>query len=261
MDVTEMKVGFIGTGGITSALVKGICGSGKFNGTIYLSSPRGERMQALKELYPEHVVITGSNQEVLDSAEIVSPALHPDVLRKIASGLKFRRENRILHIAAGIKIEEARQWYNPAASVVRSVPLPFSARRIGPVVLYGDDPHVECLLSLVGSVVKVPTERDLEIMAVMTCMMVPYYGLVGKIVEWGVSKGSDFKSSLDYATFMHGALTELMRNDCTEDIKAFMDDNATPGGMNELGLKILNERDAYAPWVEALNKIGTYYGL
>ena len=261
MSAVNADIGFIGTGTIASALINGICSSGGFGGSVYVSDTNKTNMLRLRETYPDFMVLAESNQEVIDRAEIVFPTVSPAVLREIAPELKFHEKNRVVHIAAGIKLQEANPWFKPAHSITRAVPLPFAAMRSGPVVLYSDDLLIEQLFSLVGSVVKVRTERELEILAVITGMMVSYYGLVGAVVDWSVSKGIDFRSALDYTTFMNEALSVLMRNECTEDMEIFMKGHAVPGSMNEKGWNILKEANAYEPWQEALNRIGVHYGL
>jgi len=261
MGKINTTVGFTGTGGIAAALAKGLCSSGDFSGRIYVYDRNDYKTSALKDLYPDSIIIAKSNQEVIDNADVVFPTLRPQTLRQVAPSLKFRRGNRIVHLAAGIKIEEARQCFEPSCCIVRAVPLPFASRRIGPVVLYGDDPVCEKLLSILGEVVKVETEKDLEILAAITGMMVSYYGIVGETVKWATSKGIKFQSAMKYATLMNEALLVLMRNDCTEDIETFLTENTTPHGMNELGLKIMREGGVFESWTGALQQIGKHYDL
>jgi len=185
----------------------------------------------------------------------------PHILEKVAPDLDFRAENRIIHIAAGIKVEKAAPWFAPARSIVRSVPLPFASRRFGPIILYGSDPVSEDLLSHIGSIVKVKTEKEMEILAVVTGLMVSYYGLVGEIVTWCMEKGLDFQSALEYTNRMNESLSILMRTECTEDIEAFLIENSTPGGTNEFALRYLREKHAFDPWKEAMEIIGKRYDL
>ncbi|ANZ44384.1 NAD(P)-binding domain-containing protein [Cloacibacillus porcorum] len=259
--IVNDKVGFIGTGGIATALAKGFCSSSDFQGKVFVFDINEARTAALKALYPEKIIVASSNQELVDNADIVFPTLLPTVLEKVAPGINFRRENHIIHIAAGTKIAKAAPWFAPSESVVRAVPLPFAARRIGPVVLFGDDKVSYDLLSLLGAVVKVNTEKDLEVLAAVTGIMVPYYGLVGEVVRWCMTKGLDFKSALNYTTYMNEALSTLMRQECTEDIEAFMLENTTPNGMNELGWNEMKATDGYKPWRDSLEKIGRHYDL
>ena len=257
-------VGFIGAGGIATALAKGFCGSADFAGKICVYDPDRERAESLRALHPDIVSVAGSNQELVDGAEFIFPALLPHVLEQVVSPLRFRPENRILHLSAGMKLETVRPWFAPAASVVRTVPLPFASRRIGPVVLFGDDEPSERLLSLLGSVVKVATEHDLGVLASVTGLMAPYYALMGEIVKWCVSRDMRFDDALEYTNRMCETLSELMRQDCTEGIEhieRFVQESTTPLGFNEQALNMLRERGAYAPWIEALDKIGERCGV
>jgi pyrroline-5-carboxylate reductase len=261
MTISE-NVGFIGSGGIATAMARGLLKAPGFTGSIYLSVHKNAaRAEAVQALAPERVVLTGSNQEIIDKTIFVVPALLPKVLEEVAPKLKFRRENHIIHITAFWKLAAVASWYAPACGLVRSVPLPFSADRMGPVVVYGDDEEGVALLSQIGSVVRVKTEKDLETLAALTGMMDAYYGAVAEMVGWCETKGMDFQSALDYATEMNEALSVHMRRNCTEDVETFLRENATPGGTNELGLKTLREAQAYKPWSEALEKIGKRYGI
>ncbi len=257
----QTTVGFIGTGGIATALAKGLCGSEAFAGKVYVYDLDQARTEALRKCYPDSVVVAESNQQLIEAAEFVFPTLLPHVLAQVAPTLAFRRENRIVHIAAGTKIAKAAPWFAPARSIVRAVPLPFASRRMGPVVFYGDDAGSEELLSLLGSVVKVKTEKDLEVLASVTGLMVSYYGLMGEIVKWCVSRDMEFGDALEYTNRMCEALSRLMREDCTEDVEGFLMEHITPMGTNELALNMLRETGAYAPWLTALDRIGERYDL
>ena len=255
------RVGFIGTGGIAAALVRGLCGSERFNGKIYVHDIDASKTEALHNCYPDFVIVADSNQQLINSVEFVFPALLPKVLEQVVPQLTFREENRIIHIAAGIKLLKAEPWFTPSKSVVRAVPLPFAGKRIGPVILYGGDEKSLELLSLIGSVVNVKTERELEVLAVVTGLMAPYYNLMGEIVRWCVSRNMKFQDALEYTNRMCEALSQLMRCDCSEDMEGFLMEHITPMGTNELALNMLKEDKAYEPWIAALDKIGERYDV
>jgi pyrroline-5-carboxylate reductase len=255
------RVGFIGAGGIAAALAKGLCGSEDFEGKVYVHDIDTTRAEALRNCCPDSVIVADSNQQVIDSAEFVFPALLPHVLEQVAPSLAFRGENRIIHIAAGIKLSNAAPWFAPAKSIVRAVPLPFASERIGPVFLYEKKKKSGELLSLLGSVVKMKTERELEVLAVVTGLMASYYGLIGEIVKWCASRDMEIQSSLEYTNRMCEALSQHMRSGCTEDLEGFIMEHTTPMGTNELALNMLREKGAYSHWIEALDKIGERYGV
>lgn len=261
LNAKNANVGFIGTGGIAMAMACGLCKASEFNGKIYLSVHKNrENAESVKALAPDRVFITESNQKVIDKSDVVFPTLVPEVLTAVAPTLKFRKENHIVHLASGIKLSQA-SWFAPACSVVRAVPLPFAVNRMGPVVYYGDDPLCCSVMAFFGNVVKVKTEKDLEVLAAVTGIMVPYYALVDEVVKWCMTKNMDFQSALDYTCYMNEALSIFMRTNCTENVAAFMRGGITPGGTNELGLNMLRKAGAYTPWNDALEQIGKRYGI
>lgn len=257
----DLNVGFMGAGGIATALTRGLCSSPEFVGKIYVFAPRIEKAETLKTVNSDKIFICSSNQVVIDNADIVIPAVAPHILEEVVQPLKFRKNNHIIHLAAGISLLKASTWFSPAHNVVRAVPLPFASRRIGPVVLFGDDSVSEELLTILGTVIKVNNEKDLEVLASVTGLMVPYYGLVNEIVKWCMTKGMDFKNALNYTCCMNEALSILMRKESGEDIEAYMSATATPGGLNELAWNEIKNVDGYKIWVESLEKIGKRYDL
>ena len=69
-----MKLGFIGTGIITTSVVTGFCESGMENLQIVVSPRNKERAQMLHEKYPGIVSIAADNQEVVDRSDWVCGA-------------------------------------------------------------------------------------------------------------------------------------------------------------------------------------------
>ena len=256
----EMNIGFIGTGGITSAMVRGLCSSSEFKGKIILSVHRNRsRAEELQSLYPEVISVSECNQDVADRSDIVAIALPPTVHEDVVKSVKFKESHRIIHITGGVKLEKSAPLYAPAMSYVRAIPLPFVARNMGPVLYYGEDEVCEAILALMGTVVKVKSERDLEILGPVTGLMVPYYALIGEDVKWTGEKGIDSKSCIDYVCCMNEALSSYMRTDCGEDIEKFLVQNSTPGGVNEMGLKMLREKGAFSLWSEVLDSLYIKY--
>ena len=81
-----MKLGFIGTGKITSAVVTGICGS-KISFKKILLSPKNRNVaRKLKKKFKK-VSIAKNNQEVLNSCDWVFLAVTPTVSEKIINSI------------------------------------------------------------------------------------------------------------------------------------------------------------------------------
>ncbi|MBQ9882711.1 MAG: NAD(P)-binding domain-containing protein [Synergistes sp.] len=254
------KIGFIGTGAITSAIVRGICSGPEFCGHITLSVHKNSAAaDELKKLFPERISISRSNQQAADEADILFIAVLPQQLRALLKELRFRREQKIIQVTGLTRLEDTRSCYAPAEKVVRIIPLPFAALRSGPVLIYGKDPECIELLSLIGTPVIAEDEKELNVLGPITGLMVPYYALVAEYVKWGMKKGLAFKTTLDYCCLMNEALSSFMRTECTEDMEMFLTENSTPGGVNERGLKMLRETGVYTQWIDVLEELYRMY--
>ncbi|NLD04655.1 MAG: NAD(P)-binding domain-containing protein [Synergistaceae bacterium] len=258
----KLNVGFIGCGALGSSIVTGLAKAPGFQGRLVLSDPFNKaNVDKLYALYPEKVVPAESHEDLLKQAEIIFPAVLPKLLQDIMSDLTFTERHKVIHVAAGIDLAEGRKYYGNAGKVLRAVPLPFASRRMGPMVLFGDDEDCRKLFSLFGTLMNVSTEKELEILAVHTALMVPYYAVINEVVKWSMEKGMPLEKARDYICSMNSALSSLMVEDDVRDIEAYMVGKATPGGTNEEAHRILSESEAYSPWHTAMESVGKRYGL
>lgn len=258
----HVDVGFIGCGTLGGSVATGLAKAPEFKGRIFLSDPFNKvRVEGLCSQYPGKVFSADSHKELLEQAEIIFPAVLPNLLPGIVSDLTFNYRHKVIHVAAGINLAEAVKYYRNAGKVLRAVPLPFAARRVGPMILFGDDAECEKLFTFFGTLIKVPTEKDLEVLAVHTALMVPYYAVVYEVIKWSKSKGMSLENARDYICAMNSALSGLMVEEDVKDVEAFMERNATPGGTNEAAHRILTESNAYSPWQTAMEFVGKRYGL
>ena len=256
----DMRIGFIGSGGITSAIVRGLLSAPEFTGNVTLSVHKNrEKAEALKAQFPSRIEISEDNREVAGRSDIIFIAVLPSQNEAVLRSLEFRTDQRVISVVGGAKIGDLTELYKPAMSVSRIIPLPFAARRMGPVLFYGSDPLSRELVALLGELVELSSEREFEILGPITGMMVPYYGIVAETVKWSMEKGLSFRTALDYTTYMNEALSSYMRTDCTEDVEGFLRDNSTPGGVNELALKMLREKGTYEEWSDTLDAVYDRY--
>jgi pyrroline-5-carboxylate reductase len=258
----NINVGFIGCGTLGSSIATGLANAPEFQGKIFISDPFNKsNVNKLHSLYPEKIVPVESHEELLKNAEIIFPTVVPTLLQSITSSLSFTEKHKVIHVAAGINLAEARKYYGNAGKVLRAVPLPFAAKRMGPMVLFGDDDDCEKLFTFFGKLIKVPSEKDLEILAVHTALMLPYYAVINEVIKWSVDKGMSVEKARDYICSMNTALSALMIEDGPIDIEKYMKSFATPGGTNETTHRILTESNAYSPWRTAMEIAGKRYGL
>jgi pyrroline-5-carboxylate reductase len=116
-------IGFLGTGNMAEALIKGLIGSGVVEASqVYGSDPRPERCAEMRERYGIHA--TTHNEDVVRHAEIVvlsvKPQILPKVLDEVAPHLKPHA--LIISIAAGTPIAAIERRLSGPVRVVRTMP-------------------------------------------------------------------------------------------------------------------------------------------
>ena len=82
-----MKLGFIGTGKITSAVVTGICGSNISYKKIIISYRNKSIAQSLKKRFKK-ITISKDNQEIVNTCDWIFLSVIPTVGEKIQSHVK-----------------------------------------------------------------------------------------------------------------------------------------------------------------------------
>lgn len=253
-----MNLGFIGTGGITTAIVTGLCTCDTPPESIWVSPRNREKSAALKATYPS-VQIGKTNQEVVDQCDMIFLAVLPQQKEEILSVLDFQEEQIIVHLLAGTTVDEVRSLVYPAHDIVRAVPLPCTAIHVGPVAIYpaegGTCSIVTKLFDPLGTVVTLEKESQLETLAIITALMAPYYAMVEQVVAWGEKRGIERNKAAAYTASMFGALSQIAESVEEGDTGALVTECMTPGGLNELAMKVINENGGFAHIQTALETV------
>ena len=250
-----MNIGVLGTGIIASALVNGFCtAESKAPIHFYLSPRNAEKAAALKAAYPDMITVCGSNQEVVDSSEMVFLCLIPRMAEEILKDVKFRPEQKILSIMSDHSIEKVLSMTGKVEKIWRMVPLPFAAMHVGPIAYFPEDKEIDRLFAPLGNLIAVGKESELSVISGLTGLMSAYYMLVHETVEFGISQGLSRRTSIDYMTAFYEALDIKARAFDGADLKELAYE-MTPGGLNEMALKSILGADGYTPWTDALQMV------
>jgi pyrroline-5-carboxylate reductase len=120
--LNESKIGFIGSGVMAEAMIKGMLRESVTSASqIIASGPRQERGKQLAEKYG--IAVTNNNAEAVDQADIVVLSLKPQMLSAVLEELsgKILKDALVLSIVAGATIEKIEVGLKHK-SVVRSMP-------------------------------------------------------------------------------------------------------------------------------------------
>ncbi len=248
-----VRIGFVGTGVIASALVAGFCAFGDLDHKIIVSPRNAERAAALATKF-KNVTVASSNQEVLDNSEWVILSVVPNLGEEIIRPLTFRVNHRVINLMSDRKLPEIADWIGKTKTLVHMVPLSFAANRKGPIAIYPNDPDVSSLISPLGEIIAVDSVKQLEAMTAITGLMSTYYSLIRELVNWGEGEGLSKKEATDYTASFFEALSAHVRTAGEGGLDRLAKE-MTPGGLNEMALKSIAAGGGIESWVKSLAPI------
>ena len=248
-----MKLGFIGTGIITCSLVSGFCQAGIDDLQVVVSPRNRERAAALMARFPENVRVAADNREVVDSSDWIFLATLPKATEEIISPLQVPEEKKVINLVSTLSLSRLEEIWGKREILCDVLPTTTAENRFGPVVSYPPVPEVKELLSNIGTVVEAENPQQMAAFRTVTGLMSAYYLLLTKIIDWEVESGVDEPAARMYVTEFTKALSMK-----AQTYPAPLEELAreyTPGGLNWTCLTNLEEKDAYAPWIEKLTPI------
>ena len=249
-----MKLGFIGTGKITSSVVTGICRS-KISFQKILLSPRNKNVaKRLKKKFKK-VSIAKNNQEIVNSCNWIFLAVTPTVGQKIIKDLKFKSSQTIISFISTMTLPQLKKAIKVKATIVRAIPLPPISLRKGPVPMFPPNKKVKNFFNKLGTTVEISNEKLSKNFWSTSGMMAPFYELLSTMSNWLVKRGIRRDKAQKYVTSLFVALSEDAVINSNKDLKYLVKESQTPRGLNEQGVKELRKAGFYRATEKTLNSI------
>jgi pyrroline-5-carboxylate reductase len=249
-----MKLGFIGTGALASAIVTGLKSLADDDLSILLS-PRNERTAASLASRCSGVRIAADNQAVLDGSGIVMLAVRPQVAREVLSELAFRPNHHVISLFGTLSRETVVPLTAPAGRVTRALPIPMVAQRQGATLVYPPDPLVSSLFGRLGKVIEVEDPAEFDALATATATFATYFRYLDTIQTWLQWHGVEHTRARDYVASLYKALGNAPESAPNTDFMHLSQEYATRGGTNEQVLRELNERHLFNAISEGLDGV------
>jgi len=249
-----MKLGFIGTGKIASAVIGGICTS-KISFAKIVISPRNKLIaNKLKKKFKK-IIVAKNNQEVINLSNWVFLSITPKVGEKIIKDLKFRSNQTIVSFISTITLDELKKAIKVKAKIIKAIPLPPVSLKKGPIPICPPDKKVKMFFDKIGTTVEINDEKLSNNFWSTSGIMASYYEMQRVIIEWQVKKGIKKNDAQKYVTSLFLALSEDAAINSKKDLKYLVRDSQTPKGINEQVLKDLSRLGFYSILRKGLNNI------
>jgi pyrroline-5-carboxylate reductase len=249
-----MKLGFIGTGKITSAVVTGICGSNISYKKIIISYRNKSIAQSLKKRFKK-ITISKDNQEIVNTCDWIFLSVIPTVGEKIIKDLKFRSNQTIISFISTITLAQLKKAIKVKAKIIRAIPLPPISLKKGPVPICPPNKSVKDFFNKIGTTVEIKNEKSSINFWTTSGMMAPFYELLRVMTDWLVKRGVRRDNAQRYITSLFLALSEDAVVNSKKDLKYLVKESQTPKGLNEQGVKELSKAGFYKSLEKTLNSI------
>ena len=248
-----MKIGFIGTGQITKAVVIGILKSKIKVKTIYVSE-RNTKISKFLKIKSKKILIEKNNQNIVNNSNIIFLAVTPDVGKKILGKLRFLKNQIVVSFISTINIKQLKEFTGLKKNIVRAIPLPPIALCKGPVPIYPPNIKVKKFFNKLGSTLEINNERLSLNFWTTSAMMAPFYELLYSLSNWLIKNGIKKENSQKYISSLFLALSEDAFNH-KKNLKKLVKESQTPGGLNEQAVKDLRRAGFYRLLEKTSNRI------
>ena len=217
-----MRLGILGTGTITSAIVEGIAGDGH---RITVSERSRARSADLAARFEN--VTAAANQDVADASEVIFLGLMAEQAPAILESLAFRPDQQVITLMAGATLEEVNAMVAPARAVAIMMPFPGIAQGGSPIMAQGDTGLVEEIFGAANSVFAVRDAAEMDAYLCAQAVLSPAVKLVGDAAAWLGERVSDPEQAEAFLRVLTGS--SLLASPCGEMLEALN----TPGGYNQ----------------------------
>ncbi|WBU65463.1 pyrroline-5-carboxylate reductase [Paracoccus aerodenitrificans] len=249
-----MKIGFIGTGDITKAIVTGLMASDYPLDEVILS-PRSKDVSARLAAEHDRVRVAESNQQVVDEADLVFLAIRPQIAEEVLRALTFRADQKIASLIATVTAERLQEWTRHDAPISRAVPLPAVADRQGVTAIYPEDETLQALFDRLGPVVTAKTLDEFDAYTTSGAVMGLYFGILETVADWLTAKGVP---AADARVFLGKVFLELGRTaerHQDDDFPTLRKDHSTEGGINQQIFNVFSEKGGVDGLRKALDSV------
>ncbi len=220
------KIGFIGTGEIASAMVKGLTGQGH---TIVVSK-RGAQIAADLSKFSD--VSIAENDVVVGTSDIVVLCLLKDVANAVLPDLPFRADQHILSVMVDVSHDQLGQLCAPATSIAITSPLPNIAVGGCPLPCFPNTTTVQTLFGARNPVFAVGTESGLNAHFAVTALASTSFAQAKVAANWLAKQTGDTTAAETYIVSMLAGFFQSLPQDGQDRLAEALGALSTEGGLN-----------------------------
>lgn len=251
-----MIYGFIGTGTITEAMIDGLMGSALSATSSVIVSPRSCSISARLAARYEKVAVAQSNQQVVDTCDVLILAVRWQVAEEVLRPLVIPAGISIISVIAATDHEAVGHWTGVSVErIVRAIPLPFVAQREGVTAIYPRNQLASELFSALGTAVCCDTKAEFDQLAVASALMGTYFGMLDQVATWMEDQGMPPSTAHSYLKSLFASLANFAHESKDAQFSSLQKDFSTKSGLNEQVYRDFDEQGGNRALISALNNV------
>jgi pyrroline-5-carboxylate reductase len=247
----KIRVGFIGAGNMSQALVQGLLDSeGILSAQLVATDPNPEASSVLAE---HGVGIVGSLDKLVENCELVILAVKPQVSEEVLSQISpfLTPEKVVLSLMAGVTTVKIESFLSKGSVVVRCMPQTLVRLRMGSCAIcagsnatISDLEAIQELLELVGEVVTVRESQMDAVTGLSGSGPAFVYSMIESLAAGGVREGLTKEVALKLAAqTMLGSSRMVLDSDLSPS--QLKEQVTSPGGTTIAGLQVIERNNIY----------------
>jgi pyrroline-5-carboxylate reductase len=250
------SIGFIGGGKMAEAIVKGLLSSKVVDSNdIRVADPDPARRRYLLENYG--IAAEEDNGKAADGSQVVVLAVKPQILPDVVTGIKLRKDQLLVSVAAGITLGFLEKSF-PGVAAVRVMPNNpalvqagisgiAAGKKAGPEQVR----EVEKIFGAVGEVVRVEEKHMDAVTGLSGSGPAFIYLVIEALAQAGVELGLEVPvaEKLAVQTVLGAGRTMQETGKSAQELREMV---TSPGGTTLAGLEVLKNKKFAAVLMEAV---------
>jgi len=228
------RIGFLGTGVISDAVIRGLYKVENLDLSIKVSSRSALISQKLAADFPQIDVIS-DNQELVNNSDYIVIALKRQIVQEELAKLKFEPNQTIISFVPTISRQLLADYSrHPIEHIYRAVPLPFIAEHQSATPIFPSHSLLEQVFSQTGGVIVANDEHQFDLFMLGGSMMGIYFQFSGICANWLAQQGLEPNQANLFISRLFNCLAQKAITHEPLDFSQLQREYSTPGGTNEL---------------------------
>lgn len=249
-----MKLGFIGTGVISDACIRGLFDSELTLEQVAISR-RSSAISSKLAADFNQIQVIDDNQAIIDQSDVIVLAVRPQIAEEVLSGLQIASDKMVISLIATLTHATLQQWFGQDVNLCRAIPLPFVAQRLGVTAIYPKQHTAETLFGALGTVIGAETEEEFDRYAVASATMGIYFESLATLSQWMTEEGTPQESAQRYFAALFNGLNHTALSHTQQAFAEQVPEHCTPGGLNEQAVNVFKQQGGKEALIAALDSL------